>query len=83
MKRIILASLLSVFGTSAMADQCALITKPQAEKAVKILLDAQTVQFLVNLVGKLKPKQSKWIHWDFEKLIETYLKLSSTEWVLI
>lgn len=59
MKKIILASLLTIFGTSAMADQCAFVTKPQAKKAIKLLLDAQSVQLLCEPCGDTKSQTVK------------------------
>lgn len=52
MKKFILASLICFIGTSAMADQCGYVKKSQAEKAVRMLLEADTVQSLCEPCGQ-------------------------------
>jgi hypothetical protein len=54
MKKAILISIVSLCSASAFADQCAFITKTQAEKAVKAIIETQSVQGLCEPCGETK-----------------------------
>lgn len=54
MKSLIVTTLLLLLSSAAFADQCAYITKTQAEKAVKVLIETQTVQSLCEPCGESK-----------------------------
>ena len=56
MKKIIVSSLIVFIGSISFADQCAFISKTQAEKAVKALLDTQSVQSLCEPCGETSAK---------------------------
>jgi hypothetical protein len=52
MRKMILASLVLLMGSAAMADQCAYVTKAQARQAAKILASAERIQSLCEPCGE-------------------------------
>lgn len=56
MKKLISLFIFTLLSNVAFADQCGLITKAQAEAAVRLLLNAKKIEQLCEPCGETKPK---------------------------
>lgn len=59
MKNLIIVTTITLVSAFSFADQCAYISKAQAKKAVKILLDAKSVKSLCEPCGETNPETVK------------------------
>ena len=78
MKKTILALTLILAGNVAMADQCAVVTKKQATKAIQLIKMATTVQALCEPCGESEAKTLK----PYSADLQTFGGLESKQFVV-